>query len=204
MKTLRTYPLSFFSLAVVVGLSACLNSIPRFGTGGQYEAGKEEFMRGKGGDMDKAIPALEAVVRENPTYKDSLTLLGRAYYRKTRYPDAAAILQRAVVVQKDDGIAWIVLGAAQLRLNQNEQGLQAMKGGITLFGRASVNGYHNFPLWDTRGIISASIRRVAFLLTKEGDNKEELLSEVNTLLSRIDDEENFQRIDTPRRYNREY
>jgi tetratricopeptide (TPR) repeat protein len=154
--------------------------------------------------MDKAVVELEAVVRENPTYKDSLTLLGRAYYRKERYQDAVAILKRAVVVKKDDEIAWIVLGAAQLRLNQNEQGLEAMKGGITLLSKAAVDGYRDYPIWDARGIIRSSIRRTAFILTKEGDNKQELLNEVNTLLARIDDEDNFQRVDTGRRYRRDY
>jgi tetratricopeptide (TPR) repeat protein len=204
MKILRTFQTSIISLAFIVVLSACASSLPRWGVGGHYEAGKEEFMRGKAGDMDKAIAALEAVVRENPAYKDSLTLLGRAYYRKTRYEDAVAILQRAVVVRKDDEIAWIVLGAARLRLNQNEQGLEAMKGGITLLSKATVDGYRDYPMWDTRGIIRASIRRTAFILTKEGNTKEELLNEVNTLLARIDDEDNFQRRDTQRRYNRDY
>lgn len=154
--------------------------------------------------MDQAILELESVVRENPTYKDSLTLLGRAYYNKTRYQDAAAILQRAVAVNKDDEIAWIVLGAARLRLNQDEQGVEALKGGITLLSKATTDGYRDYPMWDTRGIIRASIRRTAFILTKEGNNKQELLSEVNTLLARIDDEDNFQRGDTQRRFRRDY
>jgi hypothetical protein len=59
-------------------------------------------------------------------------------------------------------------------------------------------------MWDTRGIVRASIRRTAFILTKEGNNKDELLREVNTLLARIDDEDNFQRVDTPRRFRRDY
>ena len=203
MKILRMFQTSIISLVFLVVLSACASSLPRWGAGGHYEAGKEEFLRGKGGNMDRAIAELETVVRENPTYKDSLTLLGRAYYNKARYQDAAAILQRAVVVKKDDEIAWIVLGAARLRLNQNEEGLEAMKGGISLLSRAAVDGYRNYPMWDTRGLIRASIRRTAFILTKEGNNKDEILSEVNTLLSRIDDEDNFQRRDTPRRNRRD-
>ena len=204
MKIVRTVCLAVIQLSLIAAVSACLSSIPRWGTGGHYEAGREEFLRGKAGNMDKAVTELEAVVRENPTYKDSLTLLGRAYYRKERYQDAVAILKRAVVVKKDDEIAWIVLGAAQLRLNQNEQGLEAMKGGITLLSKAAVDGYRDYPIWDARGIIRSSIRRTAFILTKEGDNKQELLSEVNTLLARIDDEDNFQRVDTGRRYRRDY
>lgn len=178
--------------------------MPRWGTGGHYEAGREEFLRGKAGNMDRAIEELESVVRENPTYRDSLTLLGRAYYNRARYDDAVAILQRAVAVNKDDEIAWIVLGAARLRLNQDERGVEALKGGITLLSKATADGYRDYPMWDTRGVIRASIRRTAFILTKEGNNKQELLSEINTLLARIDDEDNFQRRDTQRRFRRDY
>jgi tetratricopeptide (TPR) repeat protein len=205
MKILRIFLRSAMSLALFALLSGCMSSVPRWGTGGHYEGGREEFLRGKGGNMDRAITELEAVVRENPTYKDSLTLLGRAYYNKTRYEDAAAILQRAVAINKDDEIAWIVLGAARLRLNQDEQGIEALKGGITLLSKATtVDGYRDYPMWDTRGIIRASIRRTAFVLTKEGSNKQEVLNEVNTLLARIDEEDNFQRRDTQRRYRRDY
>jgi tetratricopeptide (TPR) repeat protein len=196
---------SFFLVLFLAGavLPGCLSSMPRFGTGGHYEQGKEEFMRGNGGNMDNAIAALEQVVRDNPTYKDSLTLLGRAYYRKGRYKDAAAVLQRALVVRKDDEIAWIVLGATQLRLNETDKGLESMKGGVTLLSKINGDGYRDYPVWDTRGTIRASIRRLAFILTKELDNKDEVFTAVNTLLSRIDDEENFQRTETPRRYRRD-
>jgi tetratricopeptide (TPR) repeat protein len=205
MKILQeTFLSGLIYFALIVGLSGCMSSMPRWGTGGHYEAGREEFLRGRGGNMDTAITELESVVRENPTYRDSLTLLGRAYYNKQRYKDAAAVLQRAVVVKKDDEIAWIVLGATRLRLNQNEQGLEALKGGITLLSKASVDGYRDYPVWDARGLVRASIRRTAFILTKEGNNNDEVLREVNTLLSRIDNEDNFQRTETARRYRREY
>ena len=187
----------------LINLGACTHDIPRLGLGGQYEGGKEEFMRGSAGDMDKGIVHLETVARDNPTYKDTLTLLGRAYYRKARFEEAFAILQRALAVKKDDEIAWLVLGAAQLRLNQNEKGLEAMRGGITLLGKASVHGYRSYPVWDSRGTIRASIQRTAFFLAKGLESKEEIFSSLNTLLSRIDDEENYQRRETYRRQKRD-
>jgi tetratricopeptide (TPR) repeat protein len=187
----------------LVSLSACIHSLPRFGLGGQYEEAKEQFMLGNTGDMDKAVVALESVVRESPTYKDSLTLLGRAYYRKARFEDAHAILQRALAVKKDDEIAWLVLGAAQLRLNQDDKGLEAMKGGITLLSRVAVNGYRDYPIWDTRGTVRTSIQRTAFFLAKGMEAKEEILGSLNTLLFRIDDEENYQRRQTYRREKRD-
>ena len=179
-------------LASVV-FSCTSQSIPRFGVGGRYEEGRGEFLRGRGGDMDKAVAALEFVVSQDPTYKMSLTYLGRAYYRKGRYQDAFAVLQRALAVDKDDEQAWIALGVTQLRLNQNEKGIESLKGGITLANKVWVDGYHNYIYWDTRGVIRASLRRCAFLLTKGIEEKDNIIQNTDRLLALVDDEENFQK-----------
>lgn len=172
---------------------ACTHYVPRFGIGGRYEEGKEQFLRGRTGDMDTAVVALENVVSQDPTYKNSLTYLGRAYYRKGRYQDAFAVLQRAVAVNKDDEIAWIALGLTQLRLGQNDKGIESLKGGITLANKVMVDGYHNYIYWDTRGLIRASMRQSAFLLTKGPEEKDKIIQNTDRLLVIIDDEENFQR-----------
>jgi len=171
-----------------------MSQIPRFGIGGRYEEGREQFYRGRGGDMDTAVSALEAVVSQDPTYKDSLTYLGRAYYRKARYQDAYAILQRALAVNKDDDLGWIALGLTQLRLGQNEKGVESLKGGITLAYRVMKDGYRDNMYWDTRGLIQNSLRRAAFLLTKGVEEKNNIFQETERLLSLVDDEANFQRI----------
>src|SRR5262245_41740989 len=135
---------------------ACTHAIPRFGIGGRYEEGKAQFLLGRTGDMDVAITALESVVKEDPKYNDSLTYLGRAYYRKGRYFDAFEILQRALAVNKEDEIAWISMGLTQLRIGQNDKGVETLKGGITLASRVMKSGYKNYDFWDTRGVIGAA------------------------------------------------
>lgn len=186
--------LIFGSAIALVSLAvACTHYVPRFGIGGRYEEGKEQFLLGRTGDMDTAIVALETVVSQDPTYKNSLMYLGRAYYRKGRYQDAFAVLQRAVAVNKDDEIAWIALGLTQLRLGQNDKGIESLKGGITLANKVMVDGYHNYLYWDTRGLIRASIRRSAFLVTKGPEEKDNIIQNTDRLLVLIDDEENFQR-----------
>ena len=171
----------------------CNHWVPRFGVGGRYEEGIEQFLRGRGGDMDTAVVALEYVVSQDPTYKKSLTYLGRAYYKKGRYQDAFAVLQRALAVDKEDEMAWIALGLTQLRLGQNDKGIESLKGGITLANKVMVDGYHNFLYWDTRGLIHASMRRSAFLITKGPEEKDSIIQNTDRLLGLIDDEENFQR-----------
>lgn len=194
-RPLVTYRTSLVSVMLVVSLlvSCTSQSIPRFGIGGRYEEGRGEFLRGRGGDMDRAIAALEYVVSQDPTYKQSLTYLGRAYYRKGRYQDAFAVLQRALAVDKEDEMAWLALGLTQLRLNQNEKGMESLKGGITLANKIWVDGYHNYLYWDTRGVVRASLRRSAFLLTKGMEEKDNIIQTTDRLLALVDDEENFQK-----------
>jgi tetratricopeptide (TPR) repeat protein len=185
-------------LVLFVGLSSvlaagCTANIPRFGTGGRYEEGKDQFLRGRGGDMDKAVVALEQVVSRDPTYKDSLTLLGRAYYRKGRYQDAYAILQRALAVNKEDEIAWIALGVTQLRLGHDAKAVETLKGGLTLASKVMVENYHNYPYWDQRGTVRGAIRRAAFMVMKGAEEKENIIQATDRLLASVDEEENFQK-----------
>ena len=182
-----------WAIALASFSMACTHYIPRFGIGGKYEEGKAQFLLGRSGDMDVAITALETVVKEDPKYDDSLTYLGRAYYRKGRYFDAFEILQRALAVNKDDEIAWIAIGLTQLRLGQNEKGIETLKGGITLASKVMIHGYKNYIFWDTRGVVGAAIRRSAFLLAKGVEERREIIESTDRLLALVDDEDNFQR-----------
>jgi tetratricopeptide (TPR) repeat protein len=189
-NTLGRVILAIGFIGVLVG---CNHYIPRFGVGGRYEEGMDQFLRGRSGNMDVAVTSLEYVVSQDPTYKKCLTYLGRAYYRKTRYQDAFAVLQRALAVDKEDEIAWIALGVTQLRLNQTDKGIESLKGGITLASRVMVNGYHNYMYWDTRGLVGASMRRSAFLVMKGPEEKDGIIQSTERLLALVDEEENFQR-----------
>jgi tetratricopeptide (TPR) repeat protein len=187
----RSVLFSIFTMLVLIALIGCTHAIPRFGIGGRYEEGRDQFFRGKGGDMDRAVAALEYVVSRDPLYKNSLTYLGRAYYRKGRYQDAFAILQRAVAVDKDDEVAWIALGLTQMRLGQAEKGMDSLKGGITLAHKVMVEGYHNHQNWDSRGVVRGALRRSAFLLAKGLEERDNILQTNDRLLALVDDEENF-------------
>ncbi|MSP40041.1 MAG: tetratricopeptide repeat protein [Deltaproteobacteria bacterium] len=183
-----------FGLVLLVTMAiGCSHAVPYFGMGGRYEEGKEQFMRGRTGDMDLAITALENVVSQDPMYKFSLTYLGRAYYRKGRFQDAYAVLQRAVAVNNDDEMAWMALGLTEMRIGRIDNGIETLKGGITLGSKAFMNGYHNWLYFDTRGLIQNAIRRSAFLLTKGAEERANIISDTDRLMALVDDEENFQR-----------
>src|ERR1051325_10973659 len=145
MKTKRSFSTSLiYCLSTMLLVIGCASqSLPRFGVGGRYEEGRDQFLRGRGGDMDRAVTALEFVVSRDPTYKSSLMYLGRAYYRKARYQDAHAILQRALAVNNEDEQAWLALCITQLRVGQNDKGIETLKGGITLASKVMTEGYHH-------------------------------------------------------------
>ena len=168
-------------------VSGC--SIPRLGVGGRYLEAKDEITRPRGGNIDKAIANLEGIVRENPTYQNSLTLLGRAYYKRERYQDAHMVVQRALAVDKGDETAWLVLGLAQLRLGEDHKGLETLKGALTLAGKEMREYYRGFANWDREGKVRVAIRRAVASAIKGLEEKENLIRNVERVLVSIDEEE---------------
>ena len=152
-----------------------------------------ELLRGRAGNLDKAIDNLQVVVQDDPTYRDSLTLLGKAYYRKGRYYEAYSIIQRALAVNKDDEIAWLIFGLAQIRVGENAKGLETLKGGLTLMAKAMKEDYRGYPTWDPRGLVRNSLNRSVFQALKGLEERENLIQSTEQLLTRIDEEEWFQR-----------
>ncbi len=175
---------------VLGGLAGCWRP-PGIGVGGKYndaltELGKTQ----RGGNVNRAIVDLEYVARKNPRYKDSLTQLGRAYYYAGRYSAAIEVLKRAVTVNRDDEVAWIVIGLTQLRRGDDEAGLASVRGGLTLLAKATRNGYKDFKeeYWDRRGVVRRSLRRSVSLARKGVGEKRRILLAGEVLLHRIDRE----------------
>ena len=165
----------------------------RLGIGGHYNEAQEQFLKGKSGSMDKAIVALDEVVRDDPTYKDSLTLLGRAYYNKGQFEVSRQIIQRALLVNKDDEVAWLTLGMTQLQVGEDEKGIQTLQGAVTLLSKASRAGYRGYADWDSKGLVRSYISRTVIEVRKGTDAKPSLLRTCETLLLRMDDEQYFQK-----------
>ena len=161
------------------------------GVGGRYnDAVLELGKTRKGGVVNQAIVNLEYVVRKDPTYRDSLTHLGRAYYYAGRYPAAFQVLKRALSVNEKDEIGWLVMGLTQLRRGDDERGVQSLKGGLTLLAKATQEGYKDYTLefWDTRGVVRRALRRSISLARKGVTEKQRTLRAGEELLHRIDRE----------------
>ncbi len=161
------------------------------GVGGRYNDALLEMGKNrKGGEVNRAIVNLEYVVRKDPTYRDSLTQLGRAYYYAGRYQAAFEVLKRSLSVNDKDEIAWIVMGLTQFRRGEDEKALQSYKGGLTLLAKATREGYKDFTLefWDNRGVVRRSLRRNISLARKGAVAKPRILIAGEDLLHRIDRE----------------
>lgn len=157
------------------------------GLGGRYLDGRAEVTR-RAGNAKLAIAKLEEVVQQDPFYRDSLTLLGRAYYKDGRYRDALQILKRALAVKEEDEVAWIALGLTQMRLDDDGNGLKSIKGGLTLLGRVSKEGYRGYVYWDRNGLVRAALRRAVLDATKGLEAKRSIIQTTEALLARIDEE----------------
>ncbi len=179
-----------FSSILVMSLSGCWRPAG-IGVGGNYndallELGKTQ----RGGNVKKAIAHLEYVVQRDPKYKDSLTQLGRAYYYAGRYGASFEVLKRALALNREDEIGWIVLGLTQMRQGDDEAALKSFKGGLTLLVQATKEGYQEIPeeFWDARGVVRRALRRSITLARKGIVEKRRIIQSGELLLHRVDRE----------------
>jgi tetratricopeptide (TPR) repeat protein len=184
---------------VAVYALGCSMALPPLGKAGKYRTGRALLIQPKGTGVGQAIPILQELAREDPFYEDILTLLGRAYYHQTSYREALELLQRALLVNKEDEIAWLVLGLAQLRLGDNDAGFENLKAGVALLNKVSKNGYRRYIRWDINGLVRSAIRRTVVLATKDGlAAKDDLIRSGELILQRMDDEEASQEVEARR------
>lgn len=175
---------------LAAGLAGCWRPAG-IGVGGKYNDALTELGKTpRGGQVNKAIVDLEYVVRRNPKYLDSLTQLGRAYYYAQRYDSAFEVLKRALALNREDEIGWIVLGLTQMQRGDDEAGLESLKGGLTLLAKATRDGYKDFTdeFWDSRGVVRRALRRSIALARKGVVEKRRLIQTGELLLHRIDRE----------------
>ena len=178
-------------LTFLISSCAKLNfRLPAWGKAGKYRTGKNLFLQPGEKGANEALPHFEALAKEDPFYEDTLTYLGRTYYRQKRYPAALEVLRRAILVNKDDEIAWLTLGLVQLRIGDAQEGLESYKGGLALLSKVIKHGYRGYYTYDRNGLVRSSIRRAIFQVNKDGlTSKQRLIRAGELILRRIDDEE---------------
>lgn len=204
MERLSRFILGLVTTAFITGCGLGDLRLPALGMAGKYTMGRAFLIKPRGAGVGEAIPYLEEIAKKDPFYRDTLTLLGRAYYHQGRYQDALQMLLRAVVVNTEDEIAWLVFGLTQLRLDENETGFENLKTGVALVNKVSKNGYRSYVRWDLNGVVRSAIRRTMLIINKDGlAAKEELIRSSELILARMDDEEATLESEARRTYYRE-
>ncbi len=188
---LTLLPLGLLVIAFISGCSVLRAfRLPALGVAGKYRVGKAFLMKPRETGVNEAVPYLEEVAQKSPSYEDVLTLLGRAYYRQGRYQDTLLMLQRALAVDNEDEIAWLVLGLTQLRLGDDQAGFENLKIGLGLLRKVSKDGYRGYTRWDLNRLVRKAIQKAIFQVRKEGMVvKESLIISGDLILSRLNDEE---------------
>jgi tetratricopeptide (TPR) repeat protein len=201
MKQLSRFVLFSF---VIIFFSGCGLRPPVLGIAGKYRTGRNLLILPGGRGVAESIPYLEEVAKGDPFYQDTLTLLGRALYYQGAYQDAFQLLQRALVINKEDEIAWLTLGLTRLRLGDDQAGFENIKTGVALINKVSKNGYRGYVRWDINGLVRSAIRRTLVVITRDGlTAKEALIRASEQILLRIDDEEVAQEAELRRAYYKE-
>ena len=100
------------------------------------------------------------------------------------------VLKRALALNREDEIGWIVLGLTQMRQGDDEAGLESFKGGLTLLVKATKEGYQEIPdeFWDSRGVVRRALRRSISLARKGVVEKRRIIQSGELLLHRVDRE----------------
>ncbi len=184
----RSYVSGYLLISIFFLLLAASCWRPQgFGISGRYLDARLEISNPRG-NLEEAIAKLEYVVRRDPSYKDSLTLLGRAYYKRARYQEAYQVLRRALAANPQDEIAWITLGLTQLRSGDDQKGLESLKKGLSLLRKVSRDGYKDIEFWDKNGLVQRALQETVLFAAKGLQEKGNIIRTGEILLTRIDNE----------------
>jgi tetratricopeptide (TPR) repeat protein len=191
MKKIFKLGLSF---GIVLSLiSGCGVRLPSLGLEGKYRMGRSLYTKPQKAGVSEAIPYLEEVAKKDPYHKDTLTLLGRAYYDRKRYQEALWVLTKSLEINRQDEIAWATLGITQLQLGEDGKGMESLQNGLVLLNKAAKSGYRGYLNWDPNSLVRNQIRKTILQIAEEGLNgKEQIIRSTENLLTRVDNEERAQ------------
>ena len=134
--------------------------------GHEVQAGRMALQTGHPED---AVVYLNCAAESDPNYKlptrtpeSVLTYLGRAYYETGDNAKARAVLERALMTNKDDPLAHLYLGLTLYRSNERELGRKEIDAGLngihTWLDEVSSDGTYGI-YWDPNRSIRLAIER---------------------------------------------
>ena len=116
-----------FSLAFILTVAGC--------SGGRFQAGRQALLRG---NSETTVGYLSTAAEQEPNYVNVIqnyresvwTYLGRAQYETKRYPEARRSLEKAVALNRDEGMALLYLGLTEMRSGDSSQGAKQLGSGL--------------------------------------------------------------------------
>ena len=187
----------------VLGLVGC--------SAGQFQAGRQELLKG---NPEVAVGYFSAVAEQRPNYvyviqnyRESIwTYLGRAQYETKRYPEARRSLDKALAMNKGDGMAMLYLGLTGMRSGDNSQGAKQIEAGLRNIKDWIEYMNRTHPLqdyWDrTQRIRKQTDAALGQLATREF-NQNQLISNAESIGKSFEEELDKVREDERREFERD-
>ena len=197
-------------LSLAVFLSGCTTA---FRASSAIALGRQELFQGQNAG---ALESFEVAARENPDYvfigdrpEGVLSYLGRAQYLNGQYVQARQSLERDLARDEGNSLSRLYLGLTLVRLNEPQNGLYAMKWGLSgiayqlnyVIDNANANDVRRF--WDRHNQIRNAVA-IALKMTEVPEpNWNALLSLSERIALACEREPDFARMspDMKRPYN---
>jgi tetratricopeptide (TPR) repeat protein len=127
----KEVPVWMLPLLLILLLAGC----SALTVAGQFQAGRRALLAG---DSETAVGYFSPVAEQNPNYVNVIqnyresvwTYLGRALYETKRYPEARKSLERALAMDRNDGMARLYLGLVLLRMGDVSRGVKEVEAGM--------------------------------------------------------------------------
>ena len=151
-----------------------------------------------------AIPHLEQATAMDgelgfpPLGQSAWTYLGRANYEAKKYPPARQALERAIKLNRDDGLAKLYLGLALVREGNAASGQQELLGGLKNLHQTLDFIVYNTAsgrYWDPGGKIRNELSAAQIEVAAANENLDRLLSRLENIGVSLDEEIDLARRD---------
>jgi tetratricopeptide (TPR) repeat protein len=187
-----------------VSLSMLLGACAAARGAGDVDQGRQAMMEGH---YQTALALFQNAARTDPTYVYGTELrggvfsyLGRTQYLTGNYAQARQSLEKALSQHKSDNVARLYLGLTLYRLGDQKAGLTNIQGGM--------QGIHNWLQyisdnfrfefgkdWDASGTIRGGIKKDLAMISSGKINWPQLVADGEALGIRVEQEEDYFRID---------
>jgi tetratricopeptide (TPR) repeat protein len=197
-----THLLAGLSLSVLLSACATIQG------GDDVAQGRQALLKG---DYQRALGLFQVAEKVDPTYvygtelrAGVLSYLGRAQYLTGNYAQARQTLEKAVSQDRSDNVARLYLGLTLYRLGDQQAALTNIQSGMQGIYDWLNYLHDSFRFsfgkdWDPGGTIRAGIKSDLDMISSGKINWAQLIADGERLGIRIENEEDYYRLQNYRR-----